>query len=100
MYNWSMADATTQAILAATIPTLAVLIGILVNNSRLSDLRSDMDRRFDTMNRRFDDMGRRFDDRFDEVNRRIEDTRDLLRAEFLRVEQVLDARVKHLEENR
>jgi hypothetical protein len=87
-----MADAT-QAILAATIPTLAVLIGILVNNSRLSDLRSDI-------NRRFDNMGRRFDDRFDEVNRRIEDTRDLLRAEFLRVEQVLDARVKHLEEDR
>lgn len=76
-----MADAT-QALLAATIPTLAVLIGILVNNSRLSDLRSDMNRRFD------------------DVNHRIEDTRDLLRAEFLRVEQVLDARVKHLEENR
>jgi hypothetical protein len=76
MYNWSMADAT-QAILAATIPTLAVLIGILVNNSRLSDLRSDMDRRFDDTNRRIDD-----------TNRRIEDSRDLLRAEFLRVEQV------------
>jgi len=71
-----MADAT-QAILAATIPTLAVLIGILVNNSRLSDLRSDMDRRFDDTNRRIDD-----------TNRRIEDSRDLLRAEFLRVEQV------------
>jgi hypothetical protein len=81
MYNWSMADAT-QALLAAPIPTLAVLIGILVNNSRLSDLRSDMNRRFD------------------DVNRRNEDTRDLLRAEFLRVEQVLDARVRHLEENR
>jgi hypothetical protein len=83
-----MADAT-QAILTATIPTLAVLIGILVNNSRLSDLRSDMNRRFDDINRRIEDM-----------NRRIEDTRDLLRAEFIRVEQVLDARVKHLEENR
>jgi|HubBroStandDraft_4_1064222.scaffolds.fasta_scaffold2495507_1 hypothetical protein len=76
-----MAD-LTQAILTATIPTLAVLIGILVNNSRLSDLRSDMNHRFD------------------DVNHRIADTRDLLRAEFLRVEQVLDARVKHLEENR
>lgn len=83
-----MAD-LTQAILTATIPTLAVLIGILVNNSRLSDLRTDMDRRFDGMNRRFDDM-----------NVHISDTRDLLRAAFQRVEQVLDARVKHLEENR
>ena len=83
-----MADGT-QAILTASIPTLAVLIGILVNNSRLggvnnrlSDLRSDMNRRFD------------------DVNRRIEDTRDLLRAEFFRVEQVLDARLKHIEEDR
>lgn len=81
LYNQSTADAT-QVLLAATIPTLAVLIGILVNNSRPSDLRSDMNRRFD------------------DVNNRIADTRDLLRAEFLRVEQVLDARVKHLEENR
>ena len=69
-----MADGT-QTILTVTIPTLAVLIGILVNNSRLTDLRSHMDHR-------------------------IDDLRDLLRAEFLRVEQVMDARVKHLEENR
>jgi hypothetical protein len=69
-----MADAT-QTVLTVTIPTLAVLIGILVNNSRLSDLRSHM-------------------------GQRIDDLRDLLRAEFLRVEQVMDARVKHLEENR
>lgn len=97
-YNWSMADAT-QVLLTATIPTLAVLIGILVNNSRLSDLRSDMDRRFDDTNRRLEDTNRRFEDRFDGMSRRLEDTRDLLRAEFLRVEQVLDARFKHLEEN-
>ncbi len=71
-----MADAT-QPILTASIPTLAVLIGILVSNSRLSDLRRDMSRRFDDVNHRFDD-----------VNRRLEDTRDLLRAEFFRVEQV------------
>jgi hypothetical protein len=63
-----MAD-LTQAILTAIIPTLAVMIGILVNNSRLSDLRSHMSHRFD------------------DVNHRIADTRDLLRAEFLRVEQ-------------
>jgi hypothetical protein len=76
-----MADAT-QAILTASIPTLAVLIGILVNNSRLSDLRSDMNHRFD------------------DVKRRIEDTRDLLRAEFFRVEQVWTDRLKHIEEDR
>jgi len=34
----------------ATVPTmLTVLIGILINNSRLTDLRSHMDSRFDDM---------------------------------------------------
>lgn len=65
----------TQTALTVAVPTLAVLIGILVNTSRLSDLREHMDRRMD-------------------------DLRDLLRAESLRVEQVMDARLKRLEENR
>lgn len=82
-----MADATQM--FAVGIPTLAVLIGILVNNSRLGDV-----------NNRISDLRQDMNRRFDEVDRRIDDTRDLLRAEFLRVEQVLDARVKHLEDNR
>lgn len=40
---------------------------------------------------------RRFDVRFDAINRHLDDMRDLWRAELHRVE-VLDARVKHLEE--
>ena len=97
-----MADAT-QTILTVGTPTLAVLIGILVNNSRLGDVNNrigDVNNRIadlrQEMNHRFDAVYQRFDD----ADRRSEDTRDLLRAEFLRVEQVLDARVKHLEENR
>jgi hypothetical protein len=31
-----------QAIFTVGVPTLAVLVGILVNNSRLSDLRSSI----------------------------------------------------------
>ena len=76
-----MADAT-QTLLMVSIPTLAVLIGILVNNARLSDLnsriselRADIDRRFDGMEK-------------------------LMTEKLLRVEQVMDARLKHLEENR
>jgi hypothetical protein len=76
-----MADAT-QTVLTVSIPTLAVLIGILVNNARLSDLnnriselRADIDRRFDGMEK-------------------------LMTEKLLRVEQVMDARLKHLEENR
>jgi hypothetical protein len=68
----SMADATIQTALAEGVPTLAVLVGILINNSRLNDLRSHMDARFDDM-------------------------RKTWRAELHRVEEVLDARLKHLE---
>lgn len=76
-----MADAT-QAVLTVSMPTLAVLVGILLNNSRLTDLKSYMDRRFDTLREVLDA-------RFAEQ-----------KAELLRVEQVMDARLRHLEENR
>jgi len=59
--------------LPSVLSVVVVLIGILLNNSRLSDLRSHMDGRFDDM-------------------------RDMWRAELRRVEEVLDARLKHLEE--
>jgi len=36
--------------------------------------------------------------RFDGINRRFDDMRDLWRAELHRVEEVIDARLKHLEE--
>jgi hypothetical protein len=97
-----MADAT-QAILTASIPTLAVFIGILVNNSRLGDVNNrvgDLNNRVGDLNTRLIEIRSDMNRRFDDVNRRIEDTRDLLRAEFFRVEQVLDARLKHIEEDR
>jgi hypothetical protein len=52
---------------------LTVLVGILINHTRLSDLRSHMDARFDDM-------------------------RATWQAELRRVEEVLDARLKHIEE--
>jgi hypothetical protein len=71
----------------ATVPTMiAVLVGILVNNARLSDLRSYMDARFNAVDRRFDGVDQRF-----------EEMKDLWRTELRRVEEVLDARLKHLE---
>ena len=69
-----MVDAT-QTIFTVSVPTLAVLIGILVNNSRLSDT-----------NRRIDDLR-------GDLGRQLGDTRDILRAELLRVEQVMDAQI-------
>jgi hypothetical protein len=65
----------------ATVPTmLTVLIGILINNSRLSDV-----------NARIGDFRSHMDSRFD-------DMRATWHSELRRVEGVLDARLKHLEE--
>jgi hypothetical protein len=69
-----MNDTQILTIALASAPTmLTVLIGILINNTRLSDLRSHIDARFDDM-------------------------RETWRSELRRVEEVLDARLKHLEE--
>jgi hypothetical protein len=85
-------NAQLAAYALAMAPTvLAVLIGILVNNSRLSDLRSSMDARFNEVDRRFDEMDRKMDQRF-------EGMKETWRAELHRVEEVLDARLKHIEE--
>lgn len=72
----------------AAVPTmLAVLVGILVNNSRLSDT-----------NARIADLRVHMDSHFADIDTRLSEMRDLWRSELYRVEQVLDARLKHLEE--
>jgi hypothetical protein len=76
----------------ASVPTMiTVLISLLINNSRLGDLSlrmSDMDRR---LNSRIDDLRSHMDTRFD-------DQRAMWQSDLRRVEEVLDARLKHLEE--
>jgi len=72
----------------ASVPTmLTVLVGILINNSRLSD-----------MNTRIGELRSHMDSRFNAVDRRFEEMKDLWRSELHRVEEVLDARLKHIEE--
>ena len=67
-----MADASIQTALAVGVPTLAVLVGILINYSRLNDLRRHMDARF-------------------------ADMREMWQSDLRRVEEVIDTRLKHLE---
>jgi hypothetical protein len=72
-----------QVIMLATpsvLSVIAVLVGILVNNSRLGDTNTRISELRSHMDNRFDDM------------------RDTWRAELRRVEEVIDARLKHLEE--
>ena len=82
------------SIALASVPTmLTVLIGILINNARLGDMNSrfgDINARLSDMNARIEDLRRHFDDRFDEM-------RETWRSELRRVEEVIDARLKHIE---
>lgn len=64
----------------ALVPTLAVLIAMLQNATGLHNV-----------NRRIDDLR-------DTMNKRFDDSQAVWRAELHRVEEVLDARLKHLEE--
>ena len=69
------------AAVSAGLPTLTVLVSILINNSRLTDLNS------------------RLTDFRNHLDERLSEHRDLFRSELYRVEQVMDARLKHLEEH-
>ncbi len=80
-------------LVTAGLPTLTVLVSLLINNHRLSDLNQ----RIGEVQR---SMDRRFDEHRSEMNRRFDEQRDMTRADLFRVEQVLDARLKHLEEHR
>ena len=85
-----MNDLQILTIVLATVPTmLTVLIGILINNARLGDLKSDMNSRFADINSRIGDL-----------NARITEIRSemVTKAELRRMEEVIDARLKHLEE--
>jgi hypothetical protein len=87
-----VSDQVAAALASAAIPTFAVLVGILINNQRLNDFARSVDQRFN-------DSSRSIDQRFIDTNRHIDDMRDALRADMYRMEQVMDARLKHLEEH-
>jgi hypothetical protein len=90
-----MSDTNVLSIALAAVPTmLAVLVGILINNSRLSDTNA----RIGDTNSSIRDLRGHMDSRFNDVDRRFDEMRDLWRSELYRVEQVIDARLKHIED--
>jgi DNA anti-recombination protein RmuC len=77
----------------------AVLMGLMMAymNAKFDAVYErfrSVDQRFETVDKRFENI----DKRFDSLNKRFDDMRDLWRSELHRVEEVLDARLKHLEE--
>ena len=90
-----MTNSQIFAFVLASVPTMiTVLIGILINNARLGDMNG----RLGDVNARLGELRHHIDSRFDEVDRRFDDMKDMWRSELHRVEEGLDARLKHLEE--
>jgi hypothetical protein len=85
-----------QLYLVIGVPLLfnAALIGLLIGlvNAKFGSINS----KFESINAKFEAIDRRFD----AIDQRFDDMRDLWRAELRRVEEVLDARLKHIEERR
>ena len=92
-----------QLYIAIGVPLIfnATLFGVLL--LYINAKFEAVDRRFVAVDQRFESVDRRFesiDRRFDSLNQRFEDLKELWRAELHRVEEILDARLKHLEERR
>jgi hypothetical protein len=72
---------------ASALNTLSVVVGILINNSKLATLRANVA-----------DMHEQADQRFDPIDRRFDEMRDLSMTGLKRFENVSTARIKRLEE--
>ena len=82
-----MTDTQILTIALSTAPTmLLVLVGILINNARLGDTNT----RIGETNSRIGELRSHMDVRFEEM-------KNLWRSELQRVEEVIDARLKHIE---
>ena len=73
---------------------IAVGIPMLFNATLIGFVIAYINARFGKVESKFEGI----DKRFDAIDRRFDDMRDLWRAELRRVEEVLDARLKHIEE--
>ncbi len=108
-----MNDTQILTIAMSTAPTmLIVLVGILINNARLGDLSSNFNSRFNDLNTRIGETNARIaetnarigdtEGRIGELrshmDMRFEEMKDLWRSELHRVEEVIDARLRHIEE--
>jgi hypothetical protein len=72
-----MSDTQILTIALVAVPTiLTVLVGILINNSRLNDTNA----RIGDTNSQIRDLRGHMDTRFNDVDRRFDETRDVWRS--------------------
>jgi len=72
----------------------AIGVPMIVNSVFYVLIIAYVNAKFGGLNARFEAL----DKRFDAIDNRFDDMRELWRAELHRVEEILDARLKHLEE--
>jgi len=82
-----VSDQLVTPLATSVLPTLAVVMGIVVNDLRLKDLTRAVDARFVQI-----------DGGLGDVNRHIDDFKDELLTQLSQMGQVIDARLKRLEE--
>jgi len=75
---------------------LAIGIPIFSNGILFGLLMAYINAKFEGVNQRFEGINQRFEG----VDKRFDDMRDLWRSELHRVEEFLDARLRHIEEAR
>ena len=73
---------------------LGIRVPLLFNGIMFIVMLAYIGSRFEGVEKRFEGVEKRFD----AIDRRFDDMRDLWRAELRRVEEVIDARLRHLEE--
>lgn len=79
----------SQVLLSVSIPTIAVLVGILINNRQIDRLERHLDVQIGSVRAEIASLWAEMDARFQAAHEAL-----------LRVEGILDARLKHLEEDR
>ena len=77
---------------------LGIGIPLLFNATLAAVLMAFMNARVQAIEAKFEGRFRAVEARLDSIDRRFDDMRDLWRAELHRVEEVLDARLRHIEE--
>jgi len=93
-----MNDTQILTIAMSTAPTmLIVLVGILINNACLGDLSNSLNSRLNDMHTRIGETNTRIGELRSHMDVRFEEMKDLWRSELHRVEEVIDARLKHIE---
>jgi len=99
MMGVEMTDTQILRIAMSTAPTmLIVLVGILINNARLGNLSTSLNSRLNDMHTRIGETNIRIGELRSHMDVRFGEMKDLWRSELHRVEEVLDARLKHIEE--